>query len=153
MKRKPSNPYSLKHTVLETEIDHLNHVNNKVYLEWMEHIAWQHSLSVGIDEALIKTLGKVMVIGRHEMNFHSACYLGDRLQIDTWVTAPSSAKKRTRFYQITREKDGKRVFTAQTLWICMDIKTHKSTAMPNEFIEPYQGQYETINPSKSLRYL
>ena len=137
-------PFILKHTVLENEIDRLNHVNNKVYLEWMENIAWQHSLSVGIDEALLKKLGKVMVIGRHEMDFHSGCYLGDALQIGTWVIAPSGPKKRSRFYQIIRESDGKTVFTAKTLWVCMTIKNHKSTSIPEALIEPYRYQYEKI---------
>lgn len=130
-------PFIIKYNVTEDEIDRLGHVNNKKYLEWMEHIAWKHSLAVGINEATIKKLNKVMVIGRHEMNFHAACYTGDALKIGTWVAPPSSSRKRIRFYQVIREHDGQTVFTGQTLWICMNLETKKSTRIPNEFIEPY----------------
>lgn len=138
------NPFILEHTVLESDIDHLGHVNNKIYLQWMENVSWDHSSFVGIDTPLIKQLGKVMVIVRHEMNFNAACYLGDSLKIGSWVNAPSSPRKRTRFYQVIRESDGQTVFTGQTLWVCMDLETKKSTRMPSEFIEPYRYQYPTL---------
>lgn len=134
-------PYILEHIVLDSEIDHLNHVNNKVYLDWMEKASWAHSLAVGIDMPLMKKLGKVMVIGQHQMNFHAGCYLGDELQIGTWVSAPESPRKRKRFYQIIRQSDGKTVFSGHTQWICMDLQTQKSTNMPEEFIEAYRYQY------------
>jgi len=126
--------------VLEKEIDHLNHVNNKIYLEWMEHISWQHSLSVGIDAEKIKSLGKIMVIARHEMNYHAECYLDENLHIGTWVTRPLSPKKRERLYQVTRERDGKTVFTAKTLWVCINLTDHKPTPIPQALITPYQTQ-------------
>ncbi len=134
------NPFIIEHNVTENEIDRLGHVNNKKYLDWMEHIAWEHSLSVGINENTIKKLNKAMVIGRHEMNFHAACYLSDVLNIGTWVASPSSSRKRIRFYQIIREYDQKTVFTGQTLWICMDLETKRSTSIPDEFITPYTSQ-------------
>lgn len=134
-------PFILQHTVNKDEIDHLNHVNNKVYLEWMEHISWQHSLSVGITMDVMRDLGKVMVIGQHELNYHAGCYLGDELEIGTWVTPPQSPRRRTRYYQIIRKSDGKTVFTGHTQWVCMDLETHKSTTMPELFITAYQEQY------------
>lgn len=141
MKWQHPQPFILEHKVERSEIDHLNHVNNKVYLEWMENISWQHSLSVGIDYPLMQQLGKVMVIGQHEMNFRAGCYLDDELVIATWVSAPLSPKRRTRYYQIIRKSDNKTVFHGHTQWICMDINTHKSANMPQEFIEAYRHQY------------
>ncbi|QCU90530.1 acyl-CoA thioesterase [Thiomicrorhabdus sediminis] len=134
-------PFIIEHKVNADEIDHLNHVNNKVYLQWMEHISWQHSLAVGIDFDLMQQLGKVMVIAQHEMNFRAGCYLDDELLIGSWVEAPSSAKKRMRYYQIIRNSDQKTVFTGHTLWVCMDLETHKSCPIPKEFIDAYQEQY------------
>ncbi len=156
MRWRHPNPFILQHTVLEEEIDHLNHVNNKVYLEWMEHIAWQHSLSVGIDAEKIKSLGKVMVIARHEMNFHAGCFLDETLHIGTWVTRPLSSKKRERFYQVIREEDGKTVFTAKTLWVCVNLSDHKSTAIPQALITPYQTQNDKrssrIEPKTNTKF-
>jgi acyl-CoA thioester hydrolase len=141
MKWQHPKPFILEHTVLTPEIDHLNHVNNKVYLEWMEKVSWAHSLAVGIDMALMEQLGKVMVIRQHELNYRAGCYLEDELLIGTWVSAPLSPRRRKRHYQIIRKSDAKTVFTGHTLWICMDLKTHKSCNMPSEFIEAYRYQY------------
>jgi len=141
MKWNHPDPFILEHKVLDSEIDHLNHVNNKVYLEWMEKVSWAHSLAVGIDMQVMKALGKVMVIGQHEMNYHAGCYLGDELLIGTWVSAPLSPRRRKRHYQIIRQADGKTVFSGHTQWICMDLNTHKSANMPEAFIEAYRYQY------------
>ncbi|MCF6298408.1 MAG: acyl-CoA thioesterase [Thiomicrorhabdus sp.] len=138
---KHPSPFIVEHLVTQDEIDHLNHVNNKVYLQWMEDVAWQHSLSVNIDETLIKKLKKVMAIARHEMNFLRGCYLDEKLHIGTWVSAPVGAKKRYRYFQIIREIDQKTVFTAKSLWICIDLNDYKSTDIPTEMIEPYHTQY------------
>jgi len=140
MRWQHPNPFIQEHIVTEDEIDRLNHVNNKTYLAWMEDVAWQHSFSVGIDEALIRELYKIMVIARHEMNFLRSCYLGETLCIGTWVSPPLGTKKRHRYFQIIRKKDKKTVFTAKSLWICIDLNNYKSTAIPIEMIEPYQSQ-------------
>jgi acyl-CoA thioester hydrolase len=141
MRWKHPNPFVLEHTVTEDEIDQLNHVNNKTYLAWMEKVAWQHSFSVGIDETLIRELQKIMVIARHEMNFLRSCYLDEKLHIGTWVSRPDGVKKRYRYFQVIREKDQKTVFTAKSLWTCIDLSDYKSTAIPIEMIDPYQAQY------------
>ena len=132
-------PFILEHTVIEEEIDRLSHVNNQVYLKWMETIAWQHSLSVGVDEHVIKNVGKVMVIKQHQMNFHLSCHLNERLQIGTWVEPVQKTIKRHRFFQVIRSKDGKTVFTGQSLWVCINLKNQKPTKIPTEFIAPYQN--------------
>ena len=45
---KYSNPHILEFKVSSDDIDILGHVNNKVYLNWCEHVSWDHSAKLGI---------------------------------------------------------------------------------------------------------
>lgn len=133
-----SKPFVLEHKVEADEIDFLNHVNNKVYLGWMEHIAWQHSLSVGIDYAKQQEENKIMVVRQHELNYLHACVQGDELLMGTWLGERIGCCQRKRHYEIFRKSDGKKVFDGHTIWICMDMKTQRACKIPDAFIKAYQ---------------
>ena len=45
--RLPS-PYLGTHRVVAEEIDEYDHVNNAVYLTWLDRIAWAHSAVLGL---------------------------------------------------------------------------------------------------------
>lgn len=71
--------YEENYQVVASDLDGLNHVNNKVYLNWMESIAWQHSLSVGINQTTQQQIGKLMVVKQHQLNYLSPAKLDDKL--------------------------------------------------------------------------
>lgn len=123
--------------VVESEIDFLNHVNNQVYLDWMLDIAWQHSLSVGINEDLYRELGKIMVVYQHQMNYHAAAYLNEELEVRTWLDQSHSAIRRKRFYEVIRKSDRLKIFSGHTVWVCMDLQTRKACEIPPEIMAPY----------------
>lgn len=143
LKWRHPKPFIENHTVTEDEIDFLDHVNNKVYLNWMEHISWQHSLAVGIDESVQRQVGKIMVVRQHELNYRAACHLGDELLIGTWVGEQIGCCQRRRYYQVFRLSDGKEVFFGHTQWACMNLKTHQACKIPPEFITPYETFHQT----------
>lgn len=135
---KHPNTFVMEHTVNQDEIDFLNHVNNKVYLAWIEEVSWKHSLAVGVNEDTHKQEGKVMVIKEHLLKYHAGCFLGDRLIIGTWVGEMIGTRKRKRHFEIYREKDGRMVFSGHTIWACMDLETYRGCDIPEPFITPYQ---------------
>lgn len=129
--------FSRSRRVVASEIDFLNHVNNQVYLDWMLEIAWQHSLSVGVNEDLYRSLGKIMVVYQHQMNYHAAAYLDEELDVRTWLDVSPSAIRRKRFYEVIRKTDGIKIFSGHTVWVCMDLTTRKACEIPQEIIAPY----------------
>lgn len=134
---KHPTPFILPHTVTEDEIDLFHHVNNKVYLSWVEQVAWQHSLAVGIDETEQQRLGKIMVVKQHQLNYHRGCFLGDELLLGTWVGELINPRTRKRHYQFYRLSDEKLVFSGHTLWSCMDLKTYRGCTIPQDYMTPY----------------
>lgn len=129
--------FIMEHKVEADEIDFLNHVNNKVYLTWMEDIAWQHSLSVGIDYSKQQEENKIMVVRQHELNYLRACVLGDELMIGTWLGERIGCCQRKRYYEVFRKADGKKVFDGHTVWVCMDMETQRACKIPDAFIKAY----------------
>ncbi|NPA73038.1 MAG: acyl-CoA thioesterase [Gammaproteobacteria bacterium] len=130
-------PFIISKTVEPDALDFLQHVNNKVYLEWMEQVAWQHSLSVGIDQTTQRNLNRIMVIKSHQMQYLAGAYLGDELLIATWLGKQVGCCLRERHTQIIREKDQKTIFAATSEFVCVDLKRLKPKRIPDEFIAPY----------------
>lgn len=81
--------FSKKHIVTSSEIDELNHVNNVVYLSWIQDIANDHwaVLKEGHD-----TEGYVWVVLRHEIDYLRQAVLGDEVIITTWVGETAGVK-------------------------------------------------------------
>jgi acyl-CoA thioester hydrolase len=129
--------FILDHQVTEAELDFLGHVNNKAYLGWMEMVAWKHARSVGISREMQESLNRILAVYENHMQYHASCYLGDKLEIITWIGERQGCCKRLRHFEIIRQSDNKTVFTATATYVCIDLKTHQPKRIPNEFIDSY----------------
>ena len=64
------------------DIDEQNHVNNTVYLRWVQGVATAHWQAVASPEAQ-ETVGWVVL--RHEIDYKTPAALGDKIILRTWV--------------------------------------------------------------------
>jgi acyl-CoA thioester hydrolase len=86
------------------EADLLGHVNNAVYLHYMEQAAIEHATYLGLTVEASRAFGGVFVARRHEIEFLRAAYPGDVVRVQTWLLEPRGARV-TRCYQIYRAGD------------------------------------------------
>ena len=86
------------------EADLLGHVNNAVYLHYMEQAAIEHATYLGLTVEASRAFGGVFVARRHEIEFLRAAYPGDIVRVQTWLLEPHGARV-TRCYQICRIAD------------------------------------------------
>jgi acyl-CoA thioester hydrolase len=86
------------------EADLLGHVNNAVYLHYMEQAAIEHAAYLGLTVEASRAFGGVFVARRHEIEFLRAAYPGDVVRVQTWLLEPHGARV-TRCYQIYRAGD------------------------------------------------
>jgi acyl-CoA thioester hydrolase len=98
--------------VLPGDIDEQNHVNNTVYLRWVQDVATAHWRAVASPEAQ-KAIAWVVL--RHEIDYKAPATLGDEMALRTWV---GKATRLTfeRFTVIQRNRDGRLLSEARTLW-------------------------------------
>jgi len=70
-------PFTLPLRVQGEHIDLMGHVNNVVYLKWLEDVAWAHSVALGLGPAQYEALGHGMVVRQHELTYLQATRLDD----------------------------------------------------------------------------
>lgn len=68
--------------VKQEEIDNLNHVNNVVYVQWVNDIAVQHWQTVASQD-LLDTYDWFMI--KHCLEYKGAAMMGDTIKISTQV--------------------------------------------------------------------
>ena len=81
-------PHVLPVDVTVTHIDLMQHVNNVHYLQWLENVAWDHSVALGMRQDDYTRLGHGMVVRRHELDYVAPALLGDRVLLATWIVVP-----------------------------------------------------------------
>ena len=121
VKKTHSMPHHFENTmVVQTEhLDDQNHVNNVMYVQFMQDIAMQHWFSIS-SPALNEEI--VWVVKRHEIDYHAPAFLNDELLLKTH-TGEATAVTWDRHYEIIRISDNKRLITAKSCWVMLDKKT------------------------------
>jgi acyl-CoA thioester hydrolase len=112
--------------VLPGDIDEQDHVNNTVYLRWVQEVATAHWRAVASSSAQ-ETIGWVVL--RHEIDYKAPATLGDEIVLQTWV---GKATRLTfeRFTQIRRSRDGQLLSEARTLWCPINTQTSRPIRVP-----------------------
>jgi len=128
-------------TASEDDVDVLNHINNIVYLRWVQDIASAHSRFVGWDFAEYEAIGSVWVVRRHNITYLQSALAGDEIEMVTWAEAIRGASF-TRKTQIFRQKDGAELARCETLWAFINQKTGRPTRMPPALIADMKKQPE-----------
>ncbi len=124
----PHAPFELCLQVRPEDIDVLNHVNNVVYLRWVQDAAvahWLAAASAGAQAALY------WVVVRHEIDYLRPALLGDGIIARTWVGA-AFQRDFERHTEILRDADRALLARARTLWCPMDRRTGRPTTVSDE---------------------
>jgi acyl-CoA thioester hydrolase len=114
---KPTSGYVNYVRVRFNECDPLGHVNNAVYLNYLEQVAIDHAASLGWSSAaLIAKVGAVFVARKHEIEYLQPAFEGDLLQVRTWPVEMRGARA-FRVYDVSRIEEDDRVGLVDRLLI------------------------------------
>ena len=128
--------FKLAFTALPEHIDELGHVNNAVWVRWMEQIAVTHWRSVA-DPAHQEAYFWVVV--RHEIDYLREAHAGDRITGQTWVGDAPRGARFDRFMEFTGP-DGKVCVRTKTQWAIIDKALGRPIRVPPEVVAPLLGQ-------------
>jgi acyl-CoA thioester hydrolase len=123
-----STPFEMIIAVEQDDIDEQNHVNNTVYLRWVQEVATAHWRTLASPPAQ-KTIGWVVL--RHEIEYKTPATLGEEIVLRTWV-GKSTRLTFERFTEILRSKDGLLLSKARTLWCPINTQTNRPVRVPAE---------------------
>jgi acyl-CoA thioester hydrolase len=124
-------PFSIRVTVTEQDLDELRHVNNIVYVRWIQDVAFAHSVAVGLPMEKYRSLGAVFVVRRHEVDYLRSAVLGDELEVETRVTESSLVTAHRQTF-IRRVSDGQLMVQARTHWAYVSTTTGRPVRIPLE---------------------
>ena len=137
--------FDLKLKVKAEHIDVLGHVNNVVYVSWMQDVATAHidALGLGIQQYL--ELKHAMVAVEHHVQYRKAAMQDEEIILRTWFSE-INALYSFRQYVFYRPADQSVLFVANTKWACIEIATGRPKRMSPTFSNAYQPLSEEVNP-------
>jgi acyl-CoA thioester hydrolase len=132
----PSNVFSIRKRVEWRDVDTLWHVNNAMFLAYIEDAGTQVCEAHGWTMQRMKEEGFGLIARRHQIEYRQPAQLGDELEISTWY---SDAQRSTalRHYIISRAKDGDLLVRARTLWVWVDLETGRPIRIPEHFLKEF----------------
>ena len=101
------------------DIDTLGHVNNIVYLRWVQDVAAAHWFAAAPAE---DQAGLVWMVVRHEIDYVTPAVLGDEVVLRTWI-GTAVGLRFDRHTEVLRGSDRKPLAKAATVWVPIDAQT------------------------------
>lgn len=136
-------PFYIELIVVDEHIDRLDHVNNAVYLQYLEQAAWAHTEALGLNWSIYRELDTACVVKRHELDYLVAARLGEQLQVATWIAENDGRLAMWRAFQIRRVRDGRTVLRARTQYVTVGLSSGRPRRMPQRFVEAYRPAEES----------
>jgi acyl-CoA thioester hydrolase len=114
-----------------TDIDHMGHVNNAVYLRWVQDAVVEYWESVAPADAIARHLWVAL---KHEISYRRPAFLGDGVIAE--VVAQRAQGARTFFSTLFRR--GEEVIAeVNSSWCCLDAKTLRPARLATEVIDRF----------------
>ncbi|MCC6370068.1 MAG: acyl-CoA thioesterase [Bacteroidia bacterium] len=120
--------------VLPEDIDQLGHVNNIIYLKWVQEAATGHWSCLATEEM---KRNYVWMIVRHEIDYLKSCVLESNIVAKTWV-GESEGVKSVRFVALIEPDTQKIMAKVKTTWILLDVASKRPKRVTPEIIELFK---------------
>jgi acyl-CoA thioester hydrolase len=104
--------YEILAAILPGDVDGAGHVNNVVYLRWVQEVAIAHWTAIAPPDVQRAVFWVVL---RHEIDYRRPAMPGDTVRARTWVGREDGVRVE-RHTEIVRERDGAMLARARTLW-------------------------------------
>lgn len=132
----PDRWHELQVRVQAADIDEMGHVNNTVYLRWIEEVARAHAARVGLSTPRLRELGTLPVVRRHDITYHVPALPGDRLIIRTEIRSAGGVRA-TRYNTVRRAHDHALLADCTTDWVWVDPASGRPKRLPGEILRGF----------------
>lgn len=130
----------LRLAVEPADIDAYRHVNNAVYVTWLDRAAWDHSARLGLPVERCVAMDCGMAVLRSTLLYLKPALEGDVVAVGTWLLPTDTRLRALRRFQVRRVADGETLLRAQVEYVCIELSTGRPTRSPPEFRERYVPQ-------------
>jgi acyl-CoA thioester hydrolase len=125
--------FSQNFTPSSSDIDENGHVNNVVYVRWIQDMAtshWRARQPEGEQASL------AWIVLRHEIDYRRALMPGETAAARTWVAEAPEGPRFDRFVRIDGP-DGGMCAQARTIWCLIDQATGRPKRVTRDLVERF----------------
>lgn len=123
------------HTVASYELDSFGHVNNAVFMNYLEKARGDFLAAKGLHFDEFFKWRRFPLVVRANLEFKSPAKAGDKLHIKGWVTK-HTATSVTFQYEVVNNADQRLVLNAETFHVFVD-DNNRPTRIPPPFVEQF----------------
>jgi len=129
-----SEPFTQNFMAQPEHIDELGHVNNAIWVQWIQDLATAHWDAVARPEDHAQVF---WVVVRHEIDYRGNIAAGDSVTGETWIDGEPKGAKSDRRVDF-RNQDGKIIVAARTTWAMLDKDSQRLIRVRPEIVAPFQ---------------
>lgn len=118
------------------DIDELGHVNNAVWVRWIQDMATAHWEAVADPVHVAKY---VWMVTRHEIDYRGNVKLGESVTGRTWIESTPRGARFDRRVDFANA-DGKVIVDANSTWAMIDRKTQRLVRIRDDVAAPFLGE-------------
>ena len=122
--------YPFEFTIPPEAVDENGHVNNVMYVQWMQDAAVRHYEAMGGREPT-QSIGATWVVRSHTVEYLRPAFAGEQIHVLTWVVNMRRVRS-VRRYRFERVSDGEILVRGETDWVFVDAATGRPRAVPPE---------------------
>jgi acyl-CoA thioester hydrolase len=137
-------------TVRYYECDAYGHLNNAVYLQYMQEAAINASAACGLDRAAYQRLGHFWLIRASEIEYIRPLRAGEEIEVHTWIAGFRRSISR-REYELRRSADSSVVARGSTDWVYLDSETMQPAVIGPEVRKALSGGQVPDQSSARIR--
>ena len=126
-------PFTLTFTASPADIDELGHVNNAVWVRWIQDMATSHWAAVA-DPADVAAY--IWVVTRHEIDNRGNVAAGENVTGKTWIEKPPRGATFDRRVEFVNDA-GKILVSANTTWAMIDRASGRLMRVPADVATPF----------------
>ena len=126
-------PFCTTITAGPEDIDILGHVNNAVWVKWIQDVAVAHWAAVA---PAAHRDAYIWVVTRHEIDYRGNVAEGETVTAETWVAEPPRGARFDRHMRFTGA-DGKVRVEAKTTWALIEQASGRLIRVPAEVAAPF----------------
>ena len=128
-------PFTRNFTASPDDIDALGHVNNAVWVRWIQEMATSHWQAVAAPKHIA---AYHWVVTRHEIDYRGNIAAGESVTARSWIESEPKGAQFDRRVDFVDAK-GKVIVRANTTWAMIDTKTGRLARVRPEVSAPFMG--------------
>ncbi len=138
----PAEVFKMRRRVMWQDIDQAQHVNNAVYLSYVEDCGFQLLKHFRWPMQRMMEESRAILIRKHQIQYLQPALFDDEIEVASYVYDVKRASA-MRYYSITRVSDDALLAQVNSLGVWVDLKTGQPARFPDQFLADFAANAVT----------